>query len=124
MKRFILPLIILFLFFSFTGCQVNHNNVELNEGTYMMTGEYEDGLRPYVGLSMEDNTFGMGAGTLVSFQIQGSFEINESKLVATSQNGTFIFKIKDSNTLILIDTENNEYLPLPENSVFVLTENN
>ena len=70
-------------------------------------------------LSLDDNTVRVGAGSLFSLQAYGSFEINGSKLIATSQITTFVFEIKDSRTLVLIDNGDNENFQLAENTVFI-----
>ena len=61
----------------------------------------------------------MGAGSTVSFQAQGSFSIEGNSLVATTQISTFVFEIKDSKTLILIDNGDNEFFQLKENTEFI-----
>ena len=112
-------MICLIVLFACVGCSSNSNNVTLTSGNYYAEGDFEEGLTPYVSLSLDDNTFRIGAGSLVSFQAYGSFETNGSKLIATSQITTFVFEIKDSKTLVLVDNGDNEYFQLAENTEFV-----
>ena len=70
-------------------------------------------------LSIENGDFSMGAGSVVSFAANGSFTIKENTLIADTQIATFIFKIANSKTLVLIDNGDNEYFQLEENSQFV-----
>ena len=71
MKRTLCCLISLFMFFSFVGC--NSDTPPVLSGIYYVKGDFEEGLTPYVSLSLDDNTFSMGAGSLVSFAANGSF---------------------------------------------------
>ena len=87
-----------------------------------MVGEYEEYLTPYLRINAEDNTFSLGQGAIVSYAERGSFEIQNGKVVATSQSATYIFEIKDSKTLILVDSGANEFFKLPENVAFILSE--
>lgn len=122
MKRFTIFAICVLILFAFSGCRTDHSNAFLNSGIYYMVGDFEKGLTPYVSLSFEDHGFRMGAGSLVSLQVHGSFEVNETTLVATSPIATFVFEIKDSDTLILIDNGDNEYFQPQENAEFVFSE--
>ena len=61
MKRTLCCLISLFMFFSFVGC--NSDTPPVLSGIYYVRGDFEEGLTP----SLDDNTFSMGAGSLVSF---------------------------------------------------------
>ncbi|MBQ2675978.1 MAG: hypothetical protein IJF54_01065 [Clostridia bacterium] len=117
MKRILCCLICLVMLFLFVGC--NSNTTPVLSGIYYVKGDFEEGLTPYVSLSLDDNTFSMGAGSLVSFAANGSFTIEEDTLVATTQIATFVFNITDSNTLVLVDNGDNEYFQLAENSEFV-----
>ena len=121
MKRILCCLICLVFLFLFVGC--NSNTTPVLSGIYYVKGDFEEGLNPYVSLSLDDNTFSMGAGSLVSFSANGSFTIEEDTLVATTQIATFVFNITDSNTLVLVDNGDNEYFQLAENSEFVYSNN-
>ena len=120
MKRTLCCLISLFMFFSFVGC--NSDTPPVLSGIYYVKGDFEEGLTPYVSLSLDDNTFSMGAGSLVSFAANGSFTIEEDTLVATTPIATFVFNIADSNTLVLVDNGDNEYFQLAEDSEFVYSD--
>ena len=120
MKRILCCLICLVMLFLFVGC--NSNTTPVLSGIYYVKGDFEEGLTPYVSLSLDDNTFSMGAGSLFSFAANGSFTIEEDTLVATTQIATFVFNITDSNTLVLVDNGDNEYFQLAENSKFVYSD--
>lgn len=123
MKRIICCLICLIVALSFVGCNSIKNEEDLISGTYYMVGDFEEGLRPYVWLSVENRDFSMGAGSIISFAANGSFTIKEDTLVATTQIATFVFNITDSNTLVLVDNGDNEFFQLAENSTFVYSDN-
>ena len=120
MKRRICCLICLLMLSSFVGC--NSDTTPVLSGNYYAVGNYEEGLTPYVSLSLDDNTFSMGAGSLVSFAANGSFVIKEDSLVATTQIATFVFDITDSNTLVLVDNGNNEFFQPAKNLEFVYSD--
>lgn len=123
MKRIICCLICLIVALSFVGCNSIKTEEDLISGTYYMVGDFEEGLRPYVWLSVENRDFSMGAGSVVSFAANGSFTIKEDVLVATTQIATFVFNITDSNALVLVDNGDNEFFQLAENSEFVYSDN-
>ena len=120
MKRILCCLICLVMLFLFVGC--NSNTTPVLSGIYYVKGDFEEGLTPYVSLSLDDNTVSMGAGSLVSFAANGSFTIEEDTLVATTQIATFVFSITDTNTLVLVDNGDNQYFQLAENSEFVYSD--
>ena len=119
MRCIICYLICIVVALSFVGCNSIKTDEDLFSGTYYMDGDFEEGLRPYVYLSIENGDFSMGAGSVVSFAANGSFTIVEKTLIADTQIATFVFKIADPKTLILIDNGDNEYFQLAENSQFV-----
>ncbi|MEE1197695.1 MAG: hypothetical protein U0K54_00935 [Acutalibacteraceae bacterium] len=120
MKRIICFLICLLMLFSFVGC--DSATTPVLSGSYYAVGDYEEGSTPYVSLSLDDNTFRMGAGSLVSYHEYGSYKIADGKIIATSQSITFEFEIKDKNTLILIDNGDNDVFKIPINTQFVYSE--
>ena len=120
MKRILCCLICLLMLFSFVGC--NSDTTPVLSGNYYVKGDFEEGLTPYVSLSLDDNTFSMGAGSLVSFAANGSFTIEENTLVATTQIATFVFNIADSNTLVLVDNGGNDFFKIPINTQFIYSE--
>lgn len=122
MKRIISLAICLALFLSFPGCGTDRSDIKLTSGNYYLVGDYEEHMTPCLWLDMDENTFALGAGVAVSYAEHGSFEINDGKLTATSQSTTFVFEIKDSQTLVLIDSGDKEFLQLPENAEFVFKE--
>ena len=119
MKRFFILTFFLLFLLAFVGCNSSKSEEKLISGTYYMSGDFDEGLTPYVSLSLEDGGFAMGAGSIVSLQAQGSFSVEGNSLVATTQISTFVFEIKDSKTLILIDSGDNEFFQLKENTEFI-----
>ncbi len=119
MKRFFILTFCLLFLLAFVGCNSSKSEEKLISGTYYMSGDFDEGLTPYVSLSLEDCGFAMGAGSIVSFQARGSFRVEGSSLVATTPISTFAFEIKNSKTLILIDNGDNEFFQLKENTEFI-----
>ena len=122
MKHIIGCLICIVVALSFVGCNSIKTEEDLISGTYYMDGDFEEGLTPYVYLSVENSDFSMGAGSVISFATNGSFTIEGNTLIADTQIATFIFKIENSKTLVLIDNGDNEYFQLEENSQFVYSD--
>ena len=122
MRRIICYLICIVVALSFVGCNSIKTEEDLFSGTYYMDGDFEEGLRPYVYLSIKNGDFSMGTGSVVSFAANGSFTIEGNTLIADTQIATFIFKIANSKTLVLIDSGDNEYFQLEENSQFVYSD--
>ena len=126
MKRVILFITCAFFLFAAAGCLANNSDDTLSydtlsSGMYYIVGNYEEYWTPYVYVNTEDNTFRLGEGSMFSYALPGSFEIVDGKIVTTSDNMTFVFEIKDSKTLILVDRGDNPF-NLPENSKFVFCE--
>lgn len=122
MKRYALIGVFIFLLVAIVGCNANNSTITPTSGTYYVTGDYEEDLTPYLWLDTKDNTFALGSGSVVSYAERGSFEIKDEKLIATSQNTTFVFEIKDKKTLVLIDNGDNEFFKLPNNAEFVYND--
>lgn len=122
MKRLTLFISCLLFLFACAGCHSNNYDEVLNSGNYYIVGDYEEHLTPYLWLNTEDNTFYLGPGSIVSYAENGSFDVKDGKVIAISQSTTFVFEIKDSKTLILIDNGDNEFFKLPENAEFVFCE--
>lgn len=120
MKRiFALCLLSVFLF---VGCSTVKTEVELISGTYYMVGDFEFGSVPYISLSMENGDFSMGEGSVYSFAEVGTFTIEAGILTATTDSGTFAFRIMDGNILVLADDGGANFPGFSENAVFVYSE--
>ncbi len=85
--------------FVLVGC----NSTVLKSGYYYLVGEYDEFATPYVILNFDDNSFAFGEGTLLSYAERGSFKIKGERITASTQNTTFVFEIKDSSSIILMD---------------------
>ena len=120
MKRIIYFSICLLMLFSFIGC--NSNTTPVLSGNYYAVGDYEEMLTPYLSLDTNNSEFCFGAGSVVSYQEYGFYEILDGKIIATSQSTTFIFEINDKNTLILIDNGDNDFFKIPINTQFIYSE--
>lgn len=120
MKRTICCIICLIAILSFTSC--NSDPVRLHSGNYYAVGDYEEFLTPYFRLDTSQNRFYLGAGSIVSYAEYGTYRIVGSRIIATSQSTTFVFEIKDTNTLVLVDNGDNHYFKLPVNTQFVFSE--
>lgn len=100
----------------------NSNTVLLHSGNYYAVGDYEEFLTPYLWLDTSENRFSFGAGSVISYAENGTYEIVDSKIIATSQSTTFEFEIKDKNTLVLTDNGNNEYFKIPISTQFAFSK--
>mgnify|MGYP006974611650 CR=1 FL=1 len=120
MKRILCFLICLLMLFSFVGC--DSDTTPVLSGNYYAVGDYDEMLTPYLCLDVNENTFSLGAGSVVSYQEYGSYKIADGKIIATSQRTTFKFEVKDKNTLVLIDNGDNDYFKIPVNTQFIYSE--
>ena len=120
MKKFmIIFLASTLLLFGLVGC----NSISLKSGYYYVDGEYEEFATPYVKLNFDDNSFAFGEGTILSYAERGRFQIKGERITASTQNTTFIFEIKDSSSIILIDCGGYEPFAEYEGSYFTYREN-
>ena len=76
-------------------------------------------MTPYLSLNGDDHTFYLGAGELVSAAAYGTYEVKDSRLIAKSQVGTYVFEIMDSGSVVLIENGDNHFLQLPTYTEFV-----
>ena len=110
---------------TFTLCACRNDSDEgiLKTGHYFISSNenYSFGTTPCIYINTDENILDISRGTLYSYAERGNFEIDNNTLTATTQNTTFTFTIKDSNTLILV--ENHEFFELPENATFIYSEN-
>ena len=119
MKRVLCSLLCVLVLFSFTAC--SSDNTALISGSYYAVGDYEKMLTPYLRLNTSENTFFFGPGSLVSYVEHGMYEVEDGKIVATSQNTTFEFEIEDDKILILIDNGDVDGFKVPVNTKFVFS---
>jgi len=120
MKKLLCLLMTTILLCSFSAC-ASDNSVPLSSGIYLAVGDYEEGLTPYVRLDTDNSEFSFGPGLLVSYAEHGTYEIDEGKVIAASQNTSFQFDVLDKNTLVLIDN-GDSYSEIPVNTQFVFCE--
>lgn len=121
MKRLLCCVVCIVLIFSFIGCNSDSNNSVLS-GNYYAVGDYEEMLTPYLWLDTNENKFSLGAGSVVSYAENGSYEIVDGKIIATSQSARFEFEIQDKSTLVLTDNADNDYFKIPTNTQFVYSK--
>ena len=119
MKKSLIMVLTLTFLFGLVGC----SSINLKSGYYYMVGEYEEFSTPYVKLNFDDKSFAFGEGTLLSYAERGSFEIKGERITASTQNTTFVFEIKDSSSIILIDCGGYEPFTEYEGSDFTYREN-
>ena len=122
MKRVVLiaAAVCLAVVLAMPGCGADHPDDALSSGTYYAVGDYEETATPYLYLNADDQSFVMGLGIAVSYAEAGSFTVGAGKMTAVSQSTTYVFKIKDPKTLILIDIGDNGYFHFMENTKFVM----
>ena len=118
MKRLLCCVVCIVLIFSFIGSNSDSNNSVLS-GNYYAVGDYEEMLTPYLWLDTNENKFSLGAGSVVSYAENGSYEIVDGKIIATSQSARFEFEIQDKSTLVLTDNADNDFFKIPTNTQFV-----
>ena len=119
MKKLLIMVLTLTFLFGLVGC----SSINLKSGYYYTVGEYEEFMTPYVKLNFDDNSFSFGEGTLLSYAERGSFEIKGERITASTQNTTFVFEIKDSSSIILIDCGGYKPFAKYEGSDFTYREN-
>ncbi len=106
MKHFFIIVLCFISILTLAGC----NSYNLRSGYYFLVGDYEEGVTPYVNIDYKDNSFTFGEGLILSYAEHGSFTVQDERMTATTQNTTFVFEIKNSSLIILIDC--GEYEPL------------
>ena len=119
MKKLLIMVLTLTFLFGLVGC----NSISLKTGYYYVDGEYEEFATPYVKLNFDDNSFAFGEGTILSYAERGRFQIKGERITASTQNTTFIFEIKDSSSIILIDCGGYKPFAEYEGSDFTYREN-
>ena len=119
MRKILCITICLIVLFTCVGCSSNSDNVTLTFGNYYAVGDYEKMMTPYLWLDTENHTFSMGAGSVISYAENGTYQVEDGKIFATSQSTTFVFEIKNSKTLILIDNGDNDYFKIPLKTEFI-----
>ena len=108
MKKLVLSFCVLLCVACLFGCGSDDFDVPLSSGQYLAVGDYEEHAAPYLELNTNDKSFFMGEASIISNVEYGSFKVKDDRLIATSQNTTYVFKIKDSKMLVLIDNGNND----------------
>ena len=122
MRKILCITICLIVLFTCVGCSSNSDNVTLTSGNYYAVGDYEKMMTPYLWLDTENHTFSMGEGSVISYAENGTYQVEDGKIFATSQSTTFVFEIKDKDTLVLTNNGNNEYFKIPINTEFVFSK--
>lgn len=120
MKRIICCLICFLTLLSAVGC--SSDTPPVLSGNYYAVGDYDEMLTPYLCLDVNENTFSLGAGSVVSIELYGSYKITDGKLIATSRDTTLEFEIKDNNTLVLIDNGEKEIFEILHDTEFEYSE--
>ena len=120
MKKIISIIVLLAIVLSFSGCNSNASRDALISGDYDAVGDYPEYMTPNLRLDLEENTFHLCMGAVVSYAERGSFVILGNQLMCKSQNAFFIFEITDNNTLVL--THNTHFDELPPDAHFILAE--
>lgn len=108
--------------FILCACHNESDEGILKTGHYFISSneDYSFGTTPCIYINTAKNTFDISRGTLYSYAERGNFAIDNNTLTATTQNTSFTFTIKDSNTLTLV--ENHDFFELPDNATFIYSE--
>lgn len=120
MKRMLCSLICLVSLVSFGGCHAD-DAVPLVSGTYYAVGDYEELMTPYLWLDTDDRRFSFGAGAIYSYAENGTYEVVDGMLIATSPGMTFRFEIRDKDTVVLIDNADDPF-KIPVDTPFVYSD--
>ena len=116
MKRIVCIITIMAFLLLFTGCDKTSN---LASGYYFAAGDYKS---PYVQLDAEEREFTLCEGLLVSYAEIGTYRIRDGKLIASTQNTTFQFEIKDANTLELVKIKDDGFSHFTIGTQFIFSE--
>ena len=108
MKRILSIVICIVLLLSITAC-APAEPIELKAGAYYLDGNFKKGATPYIWFYPDQNEFYISSGTTYSYAERGTYEIKDDQLIATSQYTVFTFDINNSDTLVLVDSGNNDY---------------
>ena len=117
MKKYITAFLTIVTILMLVGC--NSETPKLCNGQYNAVGDYEEFMTPYIELDTDKNEFRLCAGAIISYSEHGTYKETKGTLIATTQNTTFTFEIKDEKTLVLIDNGGYENLQIPINTQFV-----
>lgn len=120
MKRLFCCLICLIWMVAFGGCHAD-DAAPLVSGTYYAVGDHEELMRPYLWLDTDNGRFSFGAGAIYSYAENGTYEVVDGMLIATSQSMTFRFEIRDEDTVVLTDNADDPF-KIPVGTPFVYSE--
>jgi len=132
MKRTFCIIACLLMILSLCACNAD-NPIPLHSGTYYASGDYGSQsdfpklITPYLELDTENCTFRLGRGVILSHSVQGTYKIRNNKIIASSHFSSckilsYIFEIKDSETVILIDCKDHSKFGLPIDTEFIYSE--
>lgn len=95
---------------TFCGCNQQQKEPELLSGSYILNQPRGAYMCPLIDFDTEKNTFSFHYDYLSSYYAYGSFTVSGSKIVAETDDGkyTFIFKIKDDETIVFVQDGSSE----------------
>ena len=117
MKRHITAFLIIETILMLVGC--NSETPKLCNEQYNAVGDYDEFMTPYIKLDTDKNEFRLCSSAIVSYSEYGTYKETKGTLIATTQNTTFAFEIKNEKTLVLIDNGGYVNLQIPINTQFV-----
>lgn len=91
-------------------------------GNYYAQGDYEQYMRPYVYIGMEDGSFVTCSGSAISYAEVGAFTVDGDELTANTLSCRFVFEIEDENTLVLEEFSGNTPYEMHQGMTFVLSQ--
>ena len=110
MKRIISAALFFSLCVALFSCAMPPEPCDLSSGSYYVEGEYESKREtPYVSLNFENYSFHIKNGVANSEAERGTFTVRDGKIIATTQNTTFTFEIRDEKTVVLSQIGNEKY---------------
>lgn len=110
MKKFIICFVCLaLLIVTFSGCK-GQKEPELLNGSYMLSQYMGAYMSPIIKFDTEKNTFSFHYDYLSSYYAYGEFTIKDNKIFAETDDGkyTYIFEIKDKETIVFVQEGSSE----------------
>ncbi len=123
MKRTITILVCLIAVLALVAC--GNDGESIRTGSYCadnyLKGDFEEMMEPCIYINTEEKTFSYSVSPFVSYVENGTYEIKDSKLIATTHIATYEFEIKDESTLVFVGN-GSEDPKIPIGTRFVFAE--
>ncbi len=125
MRHKLLFIVVVLCLVTFMGC--SDHRQDFDDGVFIMDVQGDPTTIPKLHLNGEDDTFTLAVDVMSSYLGQGSYEVFNNTITATTQDkaNTFIFDMLDENTISFdiersTVTENPSFI-FEEEAVFIRT---